>query len=142
MLSYPWVAISFFFFGWASLAIGVGGSMYALWRLVKTHAKVDMSGTNDLAAAISAEWGPRQVLSRLVGSHSAVVVENAAIAVVGALIVSWLLRQWGFDFGTSGIIRFLIRAFMGAVILLLMAKLVRSRRAAGPGALASAQIAH
>jgi uncharacterized membrane protein YeaQ/YmgE (transglycosylase-associated protein family) len=137
MLSYPWVAISFFFFGWASLAIGVGGSMYALWRLVNVHAKVDMSGTNDLAAAISAEWGPRQVLSRLVGPHSAVVVENTAIAVVGALIGSWLLRQWGyFDFGTSGIIRFLIRAFMGAVILLLMAKLVRLRRAADPGALA------
>jgi uncharacterized membrane protein YeaQ/YmgE (transglycosylase-associated protein family) len=143
MLSYPWVAISFFFFGWASLAIGVGGSMYAFWRLVKAHAKVDMSGTNDLAAAISGEWGPRQVLSRLVGPHSAVVVENAAIAVVGALIGSWLLRQWGyFDFGTSGIIRFLIRAFIAAVALLLMAKLVRSRRAAGPGALASAQIAH
>jgi uncharacterized membrane protein YeaQ/YmgE (transglycosylase-associated protein family) len=141
-LSYPWVAISFFFLGWASLAIGVGGSMYPLWRLVKVHAKVEMSGTNDLAAAISAEWGPRQVLSRLVGPRSAVVVENTAIAVVGALIGSSLLRAWGyFDFGTSGTIRFLVRAFIAAVALLLMAKLVRSRRAAGLRVPASTQIA-
>jgi uncharacterized membrane protein YeaQ/YmgE (transglycosylase-associated protein family) len=137
ILSYPWVAISFFFFGWAALALGVGGSMYALWRLVKANAKVGMSSSNDLAATISGgEWGPRQGLSRLVGPHSAVVVENAAIAVVGALIGNWLLRRWGFDFGTSKIIGFLIRVFIGAVVLLLMAKLVRSTRAADPGAFA------
>ena len=113
--------------------------MFALWRAVKAHAKVGMAGAYDIAGAVSGEWWPRQVLSRSVGSYRAVIIENAGIALVGAPIGSWLLRQWGFEFGTREIIGFPIRAFIGAIVLLLMAKLVASKRGAGLGPSPGAQ---
>ena len=139
ILSYPWVAILVFCCGWVLLAVGVGGSMFALWTATKAHAKVGMAGAHDIAGAVSGEWWPRQVLSRSVGSYRAVIIENAGIALVGALIGSWLLRQWGFEFGTKEIIGFPIRALIGAIVLLLMAKLVASKRAAGLGPSPGAQ---
>ena len=113
--------------------------MFALWRAAKAHAKLGMAGSNEQATVTSGEWGPRQVLSRSVGSHRAVIIENAGIALVGALIGSWLLRQWGFEFGTGEVIGFPIRAFIGAIVLFLMAKLVASKRAADLGPSPGAQ---
>jgi len=78
-------------------------------------------------------------LSRAVGSYRAVMIENAGIALVGALIGSWLLREWRLEFGTREIIGFPIRAFIGAIVLFLMAKLVASKRAAGLGPSPGAQ---
>jgi uncharacterized membrane protein YeaQ/YmgE (transglycosylase-associated protein family) len=139
ILSYPWVAGLLFFFGWALLAVGVGGTMFALWTAAEAHAKLGMAGSNEQATVTSGEWGPRQLLSRAVGSYRAVIIENAGIALVGALIGSWLLREWRLEFGTREIIGFPIRAFIGAIVLLLMSKLVASNRAAGLGPSQGAQ---
>jgi uncharacterized membrane protein YeaQ/YmgE (transglycosylase-associated protein family) len=121
-LSYPLVAISFFCLGWASVAVGVGGSIYALWCLVRVPAKVDMASAH--VPEVSRWWRPQQALSRLAGPYIG-IVKDTCIAVVGALMSDSLLRLWGVDFGTGKIIEVVIRASIGAAILVLTARLVK-----------------
>jgi uncharacterized membrane protein YeaQ/YmgE (transglycosylase-associated protein family) len=117
-LSYPWLAISFFFFGWFSMVIGLIGSIYALWSL-RTQVKSNM-----IVLEASPGWRPHQLLRRLVGPHIG-FVKAFCIAVVGALIGGWLLRQWGLNFGTSRIVGFVIQVSIGAVLAALMARLIK-----------------
>ena len=129
-LSYPLVAISFFCLGWASVAVGVGGSIYALWCLVRVPAKVDMASAH--VPEVSRWWRPQQALSRLAGPYIG-IVKDTCIAVVGALMSDSLLRLWGVDFGTGKIIEVVIRASIGAAILVLTARLVeRGEGVVGP----------
>jgi uncharacterized membrane protein YeaQ/YmgE (transglycosylase-associated protein family) len=52
------------------------------------------------------------------------LIGDLIVGLIGAFIGDWLLPQLGFHFGT-GIVPLIINAFIGAVILLLILRLVR-----------------
>jgi uncharacterized membrane protein YeaQ/YmgE (transglycosylase-associated protein family) len=54
------------------------------------------------------------------------IIGDIAIGVIGAFIGDWLLPQLGIHFG-AGIISAIVNATIGAVVLLLIVKLVRGR---------------
>lgn len=55
------------------------------------------------------------------------LIGNLVVGVIGAFIGSWLLPQIGIFLG-AGIITAIINATIGAVVLLLIIRLVRGRR--------------
>ena len=55
------------------------------------------------------------------------LVGDILIGIVGAFIASWLFAKLGFHIATSGLIREIIYATLGAIILLLILRLVRGR---------------
>ena len=55
------------------------------------------------------------------------LVGDLVIGVIGAYIGDWLLPQLGFHFG-AGILASILDATIGAILLLLVVRLVRGRR--------------
>ena len=55
------------------------------------------------------------------------LVGDILIGIVGAFIAAWLFPKLGFHIATSGLIREIIYATLGAIILLLILRLVRGR---------------
>ena len=92
-------------------------------RTSRAFPKFESYGTLETAASVvkDAIVGFHGI-GRLVGPHIG-VVKDVSIAVVGALIGNRL--PWGFDFGTSKIIAFVIRASIGAVVFVLMGRLIK-----------------
>ena len=95
-------------------------------RISRAFPKFESYGMLETAASVG--WKVKDLIvgfhgiGRLVGPHIG-VVKDVSIAVVGALIGNWL--PWGFDFGTSKIIAFVIRASIGAVVFVLMGRLIK-----------------
>lgn len=54
------------------------------------------------------------------------LIADIAIGIVGAFIAAWLFPKLGIALGT-GIVRMIVNATIGAVILLLLLRLVRGR---------------
>ena len=50
---------------------------------------------------------------------------NIVIAIIGALVASWLLPRLGVNLGDGGAIRDIINATIGAVIVLIILSLIR-----------------
>lgn len=55
------------------------------------------------------------------------LVGDILIGIVGAFLASWLFPRLGIHIATTGLIREIIYATLGAIILLLILRLVRGR---------------
>ena len=55
------------------------------------------------------------------------LVGDILIGIVGAFLASWLFPKLGIHIATTGLIREIIYATLGAIILLLILRLVRGR---------------
>jgi uncharacterized membrane protein YeaQ/YmgE (transglycosylase-associated protein family) len=76
-----------------------------------------------LVVGLIAGW----LASRLVSGGGYGLVGDLCIGIVGALIGNWLLPQLGIHLGT-GMLTAIVSATIGAVILLLVLRLVQPRR--------------
>jgi uncharacterized membrane protein YeaQ/YmgE (transglycosylase-associated protein family) len=88
-------------------------------------ASMNISGENlliILAVGIAAGW----LAGQIVEGTGLGLVGDLVIGVAGAFIASWILPQLGIHLG-SGIISAIIEAAIGAVLLLVIIKLIRGR---------------
>lgn len=86
---------------------------------------MNISGENlliILAVGIAAGW----LAGQIVEGTGLGLVGDLVIGVAGAFIASWILPQLGIHLG-SGIISAIIEAAIGAVLLLVIIKLIRGR---------------
>jgi uncharacterized membrane protein YeaQ/YmgE (transglycosylase-associated protein family) len=86
---------------------------------------MNISGENlliILAIGIAAGW----LAGQIVEGTGLGLVGDLVIGVAGAFIASWILPQLGIHLG-SGIVSAIIEAAIGAVLLLVIIKLIRGR---------------
>jgi uncharacterized membrane protein YeaQ/YmgE (transglycosylase-associated protein family) len=86
---------------------------------------MNISGENlliILAVGIAAGW----LAGQIVEGTGLGLVGDLVIGVAGAFIASWILPQLGIHLG-SGIVSAIIEAAIGAVLLLVIIKLIRGR---------------
>jgi len=88
-----------------------------------------------LLVGIAAGW----LAGQIVQGTGFGIIGDLLVGIVGALIGSWLLPQLGIRLG-SGIVMAIVNATIGAVILLLLIRLVQGGRGAGGGASNSATL--
>jgi uncharacterized membrane protein YeaQ/YmgE (transglycosylase-associated protein family) len=84
---------------------------------------MNMSGENLLVilfVGIVAGW----LAGQLVRGSGFGLVGDLIVGILGALIGSWLLPQLGIHLGT-GVIRAIVNATIGAILLLLVLRLIR-----------------
>jgi uncharacterized membrane protein YeaQ/YmgE (transglycosylase-associated protein family) len=123
VLSYPLHAISFFVIGWVFMILGVAASMYVLSKLGSARPVIVTPNDQLHVADFAPSGRGHPLLGRLNGTTVAMV--NAfCIAVIGALIGNWLFRRLGLGPGSVAII--LVRTLLGAMVLLLMARLIKA----------------
>jgi uncharacterized membrane protein YeaQ/YmgE (transglycosylase-associated protein family) len=79
-----------------------------------------------LVIGVIAGW----LAGKIVKGHGFGLVGDAAVGIVGALIGDWLLHRLGLHFG-AGIIGLVINATIGAIVLLLVLRLLRANEWGG-----------
>jgi uncharacterized membrane protein YeaQ/YmgE (transglycosylase-associated protein family) len=117
---------------WAVFVEGIGMSRAGASPRVATNPKdtnMHMSGESLLVillVGIAAGW----LAGQIVQGTGFGLIGDLIIGVAGAFIGSWLFPQLGLHFGT-GIVLAIVNATLGAVLLLLVIRLVRGGTSGG-----------